>query len=67
MSGELEVYDPGASVSVLGDAHLEAVRQLGVHRVAVQEDDDVGVLLDGTGLAEVGCLLYTSDAADDTR
>src|SRR3954468_18149899 len=54
---EDEADGPDGSVSVLGDDQLGAAGVLGLRVVvvvAVEEADDVSVLLDRAGLAEVG-------------
>src|SRR2546423_6656108 len=61
LADERELHDPGRTVALLGDDQLgDALRiggrlaLVGVHVLAVDEDDDVGVLLEGAGLSEVG-------------
>ena len=50
------MYIPDRAVSLFGNVHLALARLLGlriVHLVAVEEEHDIRVLLDGTGLTQV--------------
>src|SRR5919108_4805490 len=60
---EVQLHGAGGTIALLADDHLgdalDALVRLRVHRpvvelLAINEADDVGVLLDGAGLAQVG-------------
>src|SRR5580704_1666622 len=61
LADERELYNPGRTVALLGDDQLRHALRVGgrlalvhVHVLAVDERDDVGVLLEGAGLSKVG-------------
>src|SRR5467141_2034443 len=61
LANEGELHDAGGAVALLGDDQFRhalvvcrGLRLVAVHVLTVDEDDDVGVLLEGAGLPQVG-------------